>query len=101
MSCLNPVDNFWYPITFDDDSGETIHQYESGLYPKTGTFEDDESVPDFKPWLYKEHKFDKSRCVYGDGNKTGVVTINGQHPGPVLEVNQNALVHVTVVNRQD
>ena len=97
MSCMNPADKFWYPVTFDD-GGTTIHKYESALYPQKGTYKDDEGVPQFKPWLYQDHTFDESRCVYGDGSRTGIVTINDQHPGPVLEVNKDALVHVTVVN---
>ena len=99
MSCLNPADNFWYPVKIDEN-GKTVHHFHSAIYPPNGTVPEDDSVevPNFKPWLYNDHVFDESMCVYGDGGKTGIVTINDQHPGPVIEVNKDALVHVTVKN---
>ena len=97
MSCLNPVDNFWYPVEFAED-GTTIHQYGGGLYQTNYTTDPDVDVPEFKPWLYKDHVFDEAECIYGDGYKTSIITINDQSPGPLLEVNEGALVHVTVDN---
>ena len=32
--------------------------------------------------------FDENNCIFGDGTKSNVITINDQFPGPVLELQQ-------------
>ena len=97
MSCFNPADEYWYPVTFDEN-GRTVQDFRNNLY--TGAHEDDGvEVPDFKPELFEHDlSFNESNCLYSDGYKHAVITINDQSPGPVLEVTQGALVHVTIIN---
>ena len=40
----------------------------------------------------------KKNCIFGSGDKTAVVTINGQFPPKPIEVMEGALVHVKVSN---
>ena len=103
MSCLsdNPEHPYWYPVEIDEN-GKPVHQYNSAFYPANETLREHgtEEVPPFPAgmWFFDEHEFDDTKCIYGDGGKQGIVTINDQHPGPVLEVVEGALVHVTIVN---
>ena len=97
MSCLNdkdPKHPYWYPVEIDEN-GKPVHHYNSALYPANETLREHgtEEVPPFPGgmWFFDEHEFDDSKCIYGDGGKQAIVTINDQHPGPVLEVVEGAL----------
>ena len=74
MSCFNPADEYWYPVTFDEN-GRTVQDFRNNLY--TGAHEDDGvEVPDFKPELFEHDlSFNESNCLYSDGYKHAVITI--------------------------
>jgi len=73
----------WLPI--DIDANGTIAQTTNTYYSTPETFPDNAT-------------FDENNCMFGDGVKTSIISINDQFPGPTIEVKKGAKVHVTVKN---
>ena len=92
MSCKHG--DWWYPVEISPNG--TIHQAENNFYGKNYT--DDPTLQDFPSELYEPKVFDEKNCVFGNGEKTGMITINNQAPPKPLEVIEGALVHVRVNN---
>ena len=74
MSCKHG--DYWYPIGIFQNG--TIHQEENNFYGKNYT--DDPTLQDFPEELYEPKKFEEKNCVFGNGEKTGMVFINDQAP---------------------
>ena len=92
MSCKHG--DWWYPVEILPNG--TIHQAENNFYGKNYT--DDPTLQDFPDELYEPKEFEEKNCVFGNGEKTGMITINDQAPPAPLEVIEGALVHVRVNN---
>ena len=92
MSCKHG--DWWYPIEILQNG--TIKQTENNFYGKNYT--DDPTLQDFPAELYEPKEFEEKNCVFGNGEKTGMITINDQAPPAPLEVIEGALVHVKVNN---
>ena len=77
MSCQPFGRGSWFPAEFDDFG---VKQASSNR------------------WWYKESetRFDERDCVFGNGEKHAVITINGKSPPAPIEVEENAMLHVTV-----
>ena len=86
MSCL--ADNGrWYPIqvTQNGESFE-ISATTNGYYT------------DIEYLRGLNLTFQEENCIFGDGTKTSIITINDQFPGPTIEVRKGAKVHIKAVN---
>ena len=92
MSCKHG--DWWYPIEILQNG--TIKQTENNFYGKNYT--GDPTLQDFPAELYEPKEFEEKNCVFGNGEKTGMITINDQAPPAPLEVIEGALVHVKVNN---
>jgi len=82
MSCHEPDRpgfGDWFPVEINEN-GEII-QAGNNMYVRDSAF-----------------KFNQTDCIFGNGNKTAVVTINDQFPAEPLEVTEGALVYVKVKN---
>ena len=92
MSCKHG--DWWYPVEILQNG--TIKQTENNFYGKNYT--GDPTLQDFPAELYEPKEFEEKNCVFGNGEKTGMITINDQAPPAPLEVIEGALVHVKVNN---
>ena len=88
MSC-KASNGAWYPITTDGTPDDVkISHGESNFY-----IEEKAEI-----LAGMNLTFSPEDCIFGDGVKTSVISINDQFPGPAIEVRQGATVHITVRN---
>ena len=79
----------WFPVTTSGTpENAQINVGKSTFYPE----EKAEMLADL------DLKFTPENCIFGDGIKTSIISINGHFPGPAIEVMQGAKVHITVKN---
>ena len=76
MSCHDKK-GLWFPAEFDKNG---IKQAADNQY------------------YFKEsdRRFDETNCIFGNGEKHALITINGKSPPPPLEVEVGSMLHVTV-----
>ena len=74
MSCKHG--DWWYPVEILQNG--TIKQTENNFYGKNYT--DDPTLQDFPDELYEPKEFEEKNCVFGNGEKTGMIFINDQSP---------------------
>ena len=80
MSCKE--NGRWFPVELDEKTKKLILSQNQFYQRNTSkTFEDEKN------------------CIFGNGGKSTVVAINGQYPGPTLEVFEGSLVHVKIINK--
>ena len=85
MTCKGSDGHFYNIKTEIDENGHTkITPVTSLIWP------DQESLND----QLKNVEFREENCIFGDGVKTSVITINDEFPGPTLAVMQGAKVNV-------
>ena len=89
MSCMAD-DGKWYPIIATPRADTEIR---FDILPTTNEY-----YTDIDDLMAKNLTFDEENCIYGDGTRTSVVSINDQFPGPAIEIGQGAKVHITVTN---
>ena len=88
MSC-KASNGAWYPITTDGTIDNlTIKHGQSNFYPEEKA----------EILAAMNLTFSEEDCIFGDGVKTSIISINDQFPGPAIEVLQGAKVHITVRN---
>jgi len=88
MSC-KASNGAWYPVTTDGTPDDVkINHGESNFY-----IEEKAEI-----LAGMNLTFSPEDCIFGDGVKTSVISINDQFPGPAIEVRQGATVHITVRN---
>ena len=76
MSCQPQGKGWWVPAEFDENG---IRQ------------------GDNRWWLDdKEVRFNDTDCIFGNGDKHAIITINGKSPPPPIEVQEGAMLHVKV-----
>ena len=77
MSCQPFGKGWWFPAEFGDDG---VKQAASNRW-----------------WFEEsEKRFNDTDCIFGNGEKHAVITINGKSPPPAIEVQEDAMLHVTV-----
>jgi len=89
MTCKGSDGHFYNIKTEIDENGHTkITPVTSLIWP------DQESLND----QLKNVEFREENCIFGDGVKTSVITINDEFPGPTIAVMQGAKVNVKVTS---
>ena len=87
MSC--EADNGdWFPIEVLQNQNNTF-----SILPTTNEF-----YSNMTELRAMNLKFQENNCIFGDGVRTSIISINDQFPGPTLEVRQGAKIHITVIN---
>ena len=89
MSCL-ANNGEWYPIVATPRA-DAANEFD--ISPTTNLFD-----PNIDDLTAKNLTFDEENCIFGDGTRTSVVSINDQFPGPSIEIGLGAKVHITVTN---
>ena len=81
MTCSDE-NGFWFPAEFKNSQ---IKQAADNEYYSTES----------------NKLFNETECIFGDGKKQAVIAINGKSPPPPLEVQQGAMLHITVIQLFD